>query len=136
VYEDKSMESSTSKHIKRKLSLVEDRDQLPERYYDDLTSSTLNKKQKYQVRKKNWRREKHWTKHGHLPTTSTKRNFIGNAEAFTTPHMIANSQIKDGGYTSKSSCYRHTPDLRSLEEAISLGFLLVKSREKFVREGS
>lgn len=97
---------------------------------DEIILITSDKKPKYNSRKKKWRKEKKWAKYGHLPSSSTKEKFIDNAKVWKISTLVSDLRMKDGGYTAMPSCFRNMPEIQSLEEAISLGFLLVKLGDK------
>jgi hypothetical protein len=119
----------TERQTKRKLGQV-DTDVMDNRLPKDsneLTSYPVSKEQDYQLKKKKWRKEKDWKKRGHLPNAATKRKFVINAQVWKSSAMISKLETKLGGYTAKSSRFEKVHEIGSLEEAISLGFLLVKS---------
>ena len=121
----------SKKHAKKKICPAEedDIDNRMQKKGSELTSSSFSKGQDYRLRKRKWRKEKQWKIRGHLPDTSTKQKFIVNAQMWKSSFTITNLQMKLGGYTAKKSRFLNMHEVQSLEEAISLGFLLVRSNK-------
>jgi hypothetical protein len=127
---DRTSTHGNDENSKRQLCLEESddtSDRPPKKPCYTSNASTLNDKVGSKRRKKEKREEVDWKKHGHLPRPSTKRKYVNNSLEWKTPFTISDLQMKFGGYSSKSSRFQNVPDVQSLDEAIALGLVLVKS---------
>lgn len=80
----------------------------------------------FKRRKKEKREEADWKKYGHLSRPSTKRKYINTSQVHKTSCIVSNLPIKKGGYTSKPSNFKDTPEVQTLDDALALGLVLVK----------
>jgi hypothetical protein len=80
---------------------------------------------------KHWKKkkqgEKDWKEHGHLPRPTVKKNYVGNSKEWKTSLIETSLRLNLGGYTAKLTDFSSMPEIRTLEDAIDLGFVLVKS---------
>lgn len=80
---------------------------------------------------KRWKKirqdEKNWKEYGHLPSPSMKKKYVGSSLVWNTTFMETNLRLNLGGYTAKLTDFSNMPEIRSLKEAIAMGFVLVKS---------
>jgi hypothetical protein len=93
----------------------------------DFTTRSFTRRKIYRRLKKKEREEKNWDKTGHLLRTSTAKKYASNSKVWKTSLSITNIPIKEGGYVSKTSNFDNLPEIELLEDAISKGFVLVKS---------
>lgn len=93
----------------------------------DLTKSSSNNKLNYKHRKKKIQDEKDWKEYGHLPRPTVKKNYIGNSKEWKTSLIETDLRLNLGGYTAKLTDFSNAPEIQTLEDAIALGFVLVKS---------
>ena len=93
----------------------------------DPTKSSSNNKLNYKHWKKKIQDEKDWKDYGHLPRPTVKKNYIGNSKEWKTSLIETNLRLNLGGYTAKLTDFSNAPEIQTLEDAIALGFVLVKS---------
>jgi hypothetical protein len=120
-------------HKKRELSLEDDdnmAEQPPKKKNND--SPVLHRKNTdaYKRLKKAKEEEKHWIEYGHLPRPSTKQKIYGNSQVWKSLMLATDLRMDLGGYTSRSSKLLKLPEIQSLEEAISMGFVVLKSSNR------
>lgn len=129
VNQNTTQESSDG--MKRKLGPEENHvtEQPPKKKKKNFATSSSNKKTEYKHRKKQWREEKDWRKYGHLPRPSTKAKVFPSSHTWKSSSLITNLRMNDGGYTSRSRRFQNTAEVGSLEEALALGFVLIKSEK-------
>jgi hypothetical protein len=87
----------------------------------------LKNDRNYKRWKKNEQEEKNWKEYGHLPRTSTKKKIFGNSQRWETSILTTDLRMDRGGYTARSSTFLKLPEIQSLDEAIALGFFVLKS---------
>lgn len=93
----------------------------------DLTAKSFNNRKIYRRMKKNKQERNYWDRNGHLLRTSTSQKYVSTSKEWKTSSSITDFRVKDGGYTSRSRNFDDLPEIESLEDAVSVGFLLVKS---------
>lgn len=93
----------------------------------DPTKPSSNGEFNYKHRKKIRQAEKDWKEHGHLPRPTVKKNYIGNSKEWKTSLVVTSLRLNLGGYTAKLADFSNMPEIRTLEDALELGFVLVKS---------
>jgi hypothetical protein len=93
----------------------------------DPTKSSSDSEFNYKHWKKRKQGEKDWKEHGHLPRPTVKKNYVGNSKEWKTSLIETSLRLNLGGYTAKLTDFSSMPEIRTLEDAIDLGFVLVKS---------
>jgi hypothetical protein len=130
AYDDKE-ESLYDNTAKKRPLYIEECDntnkQQPKKKGNEPRGLSLKKDQRYKLWKKAKQEEKHWRKYGHTPRRSTKQKTIGNSQAWKTSFLTTDLRMNFGGYTARSSRFLNLPEIQSLDEAISLGFVVLKS---------
>ena len=93
-------------------------------------TSMLIGKGEFNRRKREKQKEVEWKKYGHLLRSSTK--YIGNFQGQKALCTVSDLPTRQGGYTSKASRFKNHSKIQSLDKAMALGFVLVKSSDLYV----
>ena len=88
-----------------------------------------NKGMGYKQQKKKWRDEKDWKEYGHLPRPSTNKKYVGKSQVWKMLTLVTSLRMNDGGYTARLSRFQNMGEVQLLEEAMALGFVLIKSKQ-------
>jgi hypothetical protein len=91
------------------------------------TKSSSTSEFNYKHWKKRRHGEKDWKEHGHLPRPAVKKIYVGNSKEWKTSLIETSLRLNLGGYTAKLTDFSSMPEIQTLEDAIDLGFVLVKS---------
>ena len=121
-------------NVKRKLSSQQsDSEEQPiEKKAIKSTLPILTIREAYRSSKKKKNEEEEWKNHGHLPRLSTAKKYVSNSKIWKTELSIADFHTNDGGYTSRPNNFKNMPEIRSLEEAKNVGFVIIKSENLWV----
>ena len=95
-------------------------------------TSMLIHKGEFNRRKREKQKEVEWKKYGHLSRPSTKWKYIGNSQGQKASCTVSDLPTNQGGYTSKASRFKNHSKIQSLDKAMALGFVLVKSSDLYV----
>jgi hypothetical protein len=71
--------------------------------------------------------EEEWEEHGHLSRLLTAKKKISNSKIWKTLPLITDFHMDDGGYTSRVTKFDGIPNIKSLEDGMRKGFVVVKS---------
>ena len=93
-------------------------------------TSMLIGKGEFNRRKREKQKEVEWKKYGHLLRPFMK--YIGNFQGQKALCTVSDLPTRQGGYTSKASRFKNHSKIQSLDKAMALGFVLVKSSDLYV----